>query len=290
MTSIALTRPCKQKWTLPGKLLFGTYTFFLIAMIVPLALHSPIYSNVILFPMSTGTPVPTVAGVKGEDCFFTNEAGNKLHGWLFKVPGATKICIVHHGNAGDISYRAPIAEIYAKMGASSFLYDYRGFGNSEGKPLLSTLVSDGICAFDYVHNKLGYEPRNIIHHGESIGSGVACAVASARPSGGLILESAIGSLPRVGRAHFPFLAPYPDFFFPDPKLDNVEQIKSVNAPVLLVHGDADSVVPWQHSQAIFENAPGHKKLVIFHGYGHNSIDANNKEARETLQGIIAGTF
>lgn len=291
MTSIAIAVPTqKKKWTTTGKIMFTGWIFFLIAMIVPVALHTPIYSNVILFPMANTKSPPVIKGVQGEECTFTNDVGNKLNGWLYRVPGATKICIVHHGNAGNITNRLPLAELYATMGASTFLYDYRSFGKSEGEPLLRTLVTDGICAFDYVHNKLGFAPKDILHHGESIGSGVACAVATARPSGGLILQSAIGSLPSVGRAHFPFLAPYPDVFFPDPTLNNVEQIKSVHAPVLLVHGDADQTVPWQHSQAIYDNAPGHKKLVIFHGYGHNAIDPTNQEAIGTLKAIIAGTF
>lgn len=269
-------KPRKRKWSPLGILCFVGYIALMFYMIVPLALWSPLYKSIVLVPIAYEKDfydkAIALTTIKPQDEFFTNPAGDKLHGWYYQVPGAKKIVLMHHGNAGNIAYRHGLAqEITTRCGASFFVYDYTSFGKSAGVPSLDGMKADGIAAYDFVTSKLGYSPKDVINYGESIGSGIATQVAAAKPCAGLILQSAVGSLPRVGRNVFVFLRPYPDFLFPNPQFNNVEAIKAVHCPVILFHGMPDTTVSYHDSEAIYDNANQPKKLTLLKSSGHNSV-------------------
>lgn len=143
------------------------------------------------------------------------------------------------------------------------------------------IIDDGQAANEYLTQKLNYKPHQIVHYGESIGSGVACEIAARNDSGGLILHSAVGSLPRVGRNVFAFLKPYPDFLFPQPQMQNIETIASVKAPVLMFHGEPDKIVSYHDSEAIYNNAKTAKRLVLLKESGHNCVIGHDFQLFDT---------
>lgn len=276
MTSADADKPKKRRWTPFGVFCFVGYIVFVFYMVIPCFLWSPVYQSIVLVPIEYQKDfydkAISLTQIRPQDEFFSNKNGDKLHGWYYQVPGAHKLILMHHGNAGNIAYRNALAnELTTRCGASFFVYDYRGFGKSKGIPSLSGLQEDGEAAFDFVTAKLGYAPKDIINYGESIGSGVAVPVTATRPCGGLILQSAVGSLPRVGRNAIAFLRPYPDFIFPQPQLNNIEAIKEVHAPVILFHGIPDTTVSYHDSEAIYANAQEPKKLTLLKASGHNSV-------------------
>jgi fermentation-respiration switch protein FrsA (DUF1100 family) len=212
-----------------------------------------------------------VPGAKKEVIDIATPDGNKLNAWLFKVPGSDKLTIVSHGNAGNISNRIYLANVLVPAGSSVLVYDYRGYGLSTGTPSIQGILQDGLTAYDYAHKQLGYPPDKILLYGESIGSAVTCNLACERSCAAVILQSGIASLPAAGRFVFPFLWLYPDFIFATPHLDNVQRVKDIHVPILLIHGKVDHIVAFQSSEKMFAAANEPKQLVFLPHCGHNDM-------------------
>jgi uncharacterized protein len=298
----------QKRYSLPGILGLFLFAGCLLYGIVIAILHSDFYDKVVLVPFPAEQPEyktgAVAAGVKGQDQFFKAEDGSLLHGWYFNKPGNRLTVIFHHGNAANITYRLYIAEYLLNSGINVFLYDYRGYGKSSGVPRVAYLVPDGTTAFDHLTKTLHVDPKTVINYGESIGTGVACQVAAQRPSAGLILQSAIGSLPMMAHKHFdvvrggngllkycaiPLLVLVPDFLLPDPKLNNVEQIKLVHAPVIIIHGMKDATAPYEHAQIVFANANEPKKFVALPHGSHNDVAEDSQLFKSSVEEFFATT-
>jgi len=248
-----------------------------------LLVRSPLYEAIALRPYPPDKNFEKVVRLPGvQEHFIACKDGNRLHAWLFNPTGSRTLVIVHHGNAGNVINRIYLANAIVSCGAAALLYDYRGYGQSSGQPSLPGLIDDGLSAYDFARDKLGFSADKIVNFGESIGTGVACKVASMRPSAGLILQSAIGSLPRVAQAGIAWLNIIPVPFFPAPHLDNIEQIKQVHVPVLMFHGTADRLVPFAHSKLIFANCNEPKQLILIPQAGHNDMPADSRSYRASL--------
>ncbi len=251
-----------------GAIFLGVY-LALISLV-----YSPVYPALALRP----SPLPgnlekakSSLQVFPEECFF-NSGGEKLHGWLFTKPGSKVVVLVHHGNAGNILNRTYLSEEFLRLGASAFIYDYRGFGMSTGTPTLQGLLDDGVNAFDFVQTKC--KGLLIINYGESIGTAVACHADHLRKSDGLILQSAIVSLPAAVKDVFPFFVLYPEFIWPNPHLNNCDLLAQSNTPLLLIHGERDTLVPCDRSARLFACAHANQKqFVRLPNCGHNDVGA-----------------
>lgn len=270
-------KPRRKKWTPIGIVCLFFYAFLCLYAVVPLMLHTELYDSVVMVPTKYQAAdfekANKIGSVVAEDHYFENGHGDKLHAWLFRYPSSKKIVVYHHGNAGNIATRTSAAAALHGTGLSVFMYDYRGYGRSSGVPTIKGSLEDGQAAVSYVEDKLKYADKNIINYGESLGSGVATAVAADKPFGGLLLESPVGSLPMVGRLHFLFLKPYPDFLFPNPHFANVQTIKDVHSPVLIFHGKLDTMIPYSQAEEIFASANAPKRLIMLKDSGHNSISS-----------------
>lgn len=255
-----------------------------------LAMRTPLYDFAGLrpYPPDEGfyKQVRSIPGLK--ECFIPTGDGSRLHAWLFNPKGSGTLVIVHHGNAGNVLNRLYLASAILPCGSAVLLYDYRGYGKSTGQARLANLVDDGLSAYDYALAALGFTPDQIINFGESIGTGVACQVASLRPCAGLVLQSAIGSVPRVVHARLPLFRLVPAQVFPEPHLDNVEQIKYVRVPVLMFHGTSDELVPFEHSQIILSNCNAPKQLIAIPRAGHNDNPADSRIYRQALCRYLNG--
>lgn len=248
-----------------------------------LAVRSPLYESVALRPFPPDEYYDKARHLPGlQEYFIIGNHGSRLHAWLFNPSNAKMLVIVHHGNAGNIIHRLYLVNAVIGCGAAVLLYDYRGYGKSSGKPSLTGLSEDGLSVYEFARSKLGFAADCIVNFGESIGTGVACQVASMRPSAGLILQSAVGSLPRVAQAGITWLNIIPQPLFPAPHFDNVEQIKQVHVPVLMFHGTSDSVVPFEHSKLIFANCNKPKQLILLSQAGHNDMPSDSRQYREAL--------
>ncbi len=182
-------------------------------------------------------------GVPNYELFFNAQDGSSLHGWYFKQPGATKIYVLFPGNAGDIPRRLDYFKILLSSGASVFIYEPRGFGQSQGKASITSICQDGENAYDYVNKTLSYGSEQIVLYGVSLGTTVATHVSTVRAACGLVLQSGFSSLEDIAYEKVPFLRIYPAVLFPQsPALNNVAIVKQPHVPLLVIHGAMDTLI------------------------------------------------
>ena len=252
---------------------------------------TPLYGAMLFHPdkyPSGNYQIEVVDHVMRKEVFFPALNGKKLHGWLFSKPGTKHVILFHHGNAGNLTYRLALVGLLMQAGSSVFLYDYQGYGLSEGSVSLQGICDDGLAAYDFLVKDEGYAPQQIILYGESLGAGVACQIAAKRPSAGLILQSGFASLQRISKEVLPFVRIYPSFLFPRPELDNLQVLSQEHPPLLILHGRLDTLVPFSHAQELYELAKDPKQLVQLPNAGHNDISGMEPQLYlEAVRGFLA---
>ncbi|HEY1216636.1 MAG TPA: alpha/beta hydrolase [Bryobacteraceae bacterium] len=170
-----------------------------------------------------------------------------------------------HGNAGNVTHRIDHAHAITTAGSSILVLDYRGYGKSKGHPTEQGLYLDADTAYDALA-QLGFRPNQILLQGESLGTAVAVELASRRPCAGLILESPLTSLSNMAGAVLPVLGPILARGF-----DTRRKIGHIHVPLLVIHGDADEIVPFSQGQAVFKAANPPKELWRVPGAHHNDL-------------------
>lgn len=215
--------------------------------------------------------------VKGEEVFFTAEKGKnageeppQLNGWIYKNPKSNVIVIFNHGNTGNVAYRIWKSESILRSGASLFLYDYRGYGRSDGYPTVEGVVQDGLAAFDFLVKTKGYEPGSIVLYGESLGTAVCTEVARQRNCGGIIYQSAPASAESLCKEQAPLLQIYPHFLF-FKGLENEHYVRGSHAPLLFVACEEDEYVPFQETVDLYTGATAPKELLRLPQSSHNNF-------------------
>jgi fermentation-respiration switch protein FrsA (DUF1100 family) len=224
---------------------------------------------------------PAGWGMPFEDVIFPSADGLKLHGWF--VPAKGDITLLWcHGNAGNISYRLDNLKLmHQRLGVNMFLFDYRGYGLSQGKPTEEGTYLDAEAALEYLHGRNDIDAKAIVIFGRSLGGAVAVDLASKHPCLGLILESTFSS---VG-ALFPGLVAE---VLPI-EYSSISKIGSIKAPLLMLHGDIDEVVPYPSGQELFEAANEPKEFYTIVGAGHNdTYITGGEDYIAVLERFIAG--
>jgi fermentation-respiration switch protein FrsA (DUF1100 family) len=167
-----------------------------------------------------------------------------------------------HGNAEDLGDIRPLLERFHSWGFSVFAYDYRGYGTSDGSPSEKNAYQDADAAYTYLTQRLKIPSNRIIVYGHSLGGGSATELASRHAVAGLILESAFTSAFRV-------VLPFP--LLPFDKFSNLDKLQKVHCPVLIMHGQADHTIPFQHGKALYEAASEPKRSLWIAEAGHNDF-------------------
>jgi len=204
------------------------------------------------------------------DVAFRSVDGTELHAWYFQHP-SPRVHLLHcHGNAGNITGRLEIARQLFRLGASVFLFDYRGYGRSKGSPDEAGILQDAQSARKEFARVAGIPTADIVLLGRSLGGAVAVDLAAREGSRGLILESTFTDLPAVASVHYPFL---PVRWLLRTRLDSLTKIADYSGPVLQFHGTADRIVPVEIGKQLFAAVPGtegtDKELFLWEGGGHN---------------------
>jgi uncharacterized protein len=164
-----------------------------------------------------------------------------------------------------------IDEAGAAPGASWLLMDYRGYGQSAGAPSEAALVADAIALYDYALGLPGADPKRIYAFGRSLGSGVAVALAAARPLAGLVLATPYDSLASVAKRYYWYL---PVDWMLKHRFDSIAHAPQLRTPLLCLVAERDEVIPAVHAERLFEAWGGAKRKVVLAGAGHNSSDAH----------------
>jgi uncharacterized protein len=206
-----------------------------------------------------------------EDVWLNTRDGIRLHGWFYRTrrgpPAAT---VLHfHGNGGNITNVAWVAERFADRGFDTLLIDYRGYGRSLGEATHEAgLYADGDAALTYLTETRQIPGERIVIYGQSLGTAVATDVAARHKCGALILESGFSSASSVAARTLPWLPRWLHFLGKN-RFDSARKIRNVKVPVLITHGDPDPVIPTAEALLLFEAANEPRKLNTFPQVGHN---------------------
>jgi uncharacterized protein len=259
-----------------------------------------IYLLVVLLVMFIETwlvyPIPPLArgdwhpaGLDFEDVHFTSADGTKLHGWFVEHPGAKRAILYCHGNGENVGMNADlIAQLVESLDASVFIFDYRGYGHSEGSPTEAGCIADGLAAQRWLAKRTGKPPEEIVVMGRSIGSAIATAVAASNGAQALVLVNAFSRMTDVAASHYPWL---PVRLVMKNRYDSVARIRNYQGPLFQSHGTADRIVPIRFGRELFDAAPtAQKKFVVFADRGHNDPEPASyyRELAAFLDGIPPG--
>jgi len=221
---------------------------------------------------------PAAIGLKHEDVTLETADGVTLHGWF--VPGSSsRVLLFFHGNAGNISHRLYTIRQFVELGLSVLIIDYRGYGQSDGKPSEQGLYQDAEAAWRYLIDDRGVPAGDIVIAGRSLGGSVASWLATRENPAALIVDSSFTSVPDIGQEAYPWLPVRLLSRYQHPTRDYV---MDVGCPVLVVHSRDDEIIPFHHGEAIFSAAKEPKTFVELRG-GHN--DAHSMSARTYLDGL-----
>ena len=213
--------------------------------------------------------------VPPQDHYFTASDGVRLHAWLFRADDPDAPMIVWlHGNAGNITNRAPMATELARRGVSVLLVEWRGFGRSEGHPSEMGLYQDALAAYDYATRELGIAAHNIVAYGESLGGPYAAHLAARRPVRAVIIENSFPSLADLGNALY---APLPLGWTAPRAMTTTRWLNEAGVPVLVMHGRRDGVIPFRLGMKLFEGLQGPKELLVSETASHSEIPAAEPE-------------
>jgi fermentation-respiration switch protein FrsA (DUF1100 family) len=206
------------------------------------------------------------AGLEIEDARFTAADGTHLHGWFVPHDAPRAVVLFAHGNGGNITHRADMLRaLHDRMHVAVMIFDYRGYGRSDGSPDEAGILADARAARTWLAKRVAIKENEIVLFGESLGGAVAVdlAVDGAR---GLVLDSTFSSLPDVAAWHFPWL---PVDALLQTRLDSAAKIGKYHSPLLEFHGDRDQTVPIQFGRRLFAAANEPKQFVVMAGVDHN---------------------
>lgn len=250
------------------------FALLLIAALAGLSLFLYFFQNsFIFFPhkLSPDYVFPSENfGCKLEEVFFENSHGNLLHGIYASNKNKTNdyVILFSHGNAGNLIHRFDRIAIFATLGVDIFIYDYSGFGKSEGRPTVPVAISDGLAAFEYLTQKRGIEPEKVILYGESLGSGISAIISDKKEHvvAGIVLEAGFRSLRHQASRSFPIIGP----ISLSTNMPTDEIIKKYTGPLLIIHSENDEMIDFADAVYLHEISPSeNKSLLAISSSGHN---------------------
>jgi uncharacterized protein len=209
---------------------------------------------------------PDYVGLAYEPIEISTADGETLHGWFVPAPAAKGTMLFFHGNAGNISHRVEYLLMFHRLGYNTFIFDYRGYGQSSGSPSESGTYLDAQSAWRYLTEAKGIPPARIVLFGESLGGAVAAWLAMNEKPGALVLASVFTSVPDMAAKIYPFL---PVRLLSRFDYNTIEYLQFVTCPVFVAHSPQDDIVPFAHGRALYQAAPEPKQFLELQG-GHNS--------------------
>jgi len=222
-----------------------------------------------------------------EDVHLVTADDVRLHGWFFPAeagsPRAHLALLVLHGNGGNICNRLGFCEVWLSLGVNVFLFDYRGYGLSEGRPSEEGTYRDAQAAHKWVRAK-GFDPQNIIALGKSLGGGVASELALRESIGSLILQSTFVNIGSVGSELFPWL---PVKRFHSIKYDTISKLPQIRLPLLVMHSRLDQVIGYHHGERNFAAANAPKMFWEIFGNHTGTLAADTKAYARGLHAFLA---
>jgi len=245
---------------------FVKWTFILAAVYLGFAALMYLAQRALMYFPETARTTPAAAGFpQAEEITLTTADGETIIAWHVPPRGDNPVILYFHGNGGSLRLRVDRFRKLVAAGMGLVAVSYRGYGGSSGKPTEAGLIADARAAYAYAAERYS----RIALWGESLGSGVAVALAAEKPVSRIILESPYTSTLDVASANYWFL---PVRLLMKDQFRSDQRIAQVKAPVLILHGEADGIIPIRYGERLYGMVPGEKRLVrIPHG-SHNDLD------------------
>jgi fermentation-respiration switch protein FrsA (DUF1100 family) len=247
--------------------------FFPLLLLTGLFFPSPVAAmlehHFLFFPDQNLHTTPAADGLSYEEIDFPAADGTPLHGWYLPGPEGRPLVLFCHGNAGNIADRVEILRFLHDLGLAVFIFDYRGYGRSQGQASEAGTYDDGRGALDWLAGR-GWRPDRMIYFGRSLGAAIALQLALERPPAGLVLESPFTSVAAMGRHHYPLLSRLLGWLL-TASYDSLARIADLRTQLLIVHGRADRVVPVAMGEELYRRAPEPKRLLLLPGIDHNDL-------------------
>lgn len=236
--------------------------------------------KIIYYPSKVIEFEPSDAGLTYEDVFLKAQDGIELHGWFVPALDPFATVIYCHGNAGNISHRVEIAKMFNEKKMNFFVFDYRGFGRSKGRPTERGTYLDAKAAYEYLVSRKNIDPARIVIYGKSLGAAIAIDLAAQVKAGAIISESGFTSTRDMAGAIYRFI---PLWLFVSKNYNAIDKIHKIDMPKLIIHSRNDEIVPFAQGERLFQRARQPKDFYIMHG-GHN--DAFYIYSEECMQRIV----
>ena len=236
----------------------SSYVFVLAAMML-------LENWLIFFPLKYPAGNWQPQNIAVEDADFQAD-GLKLHGWFIEAAEPRAVVLLAHGKGGNVTQRVDFLQRFRSLGTSVLVFDYRGYGRSEGSPSEAGVLADARAARCWLAERAGVPEKQIVLCGESLGGGVVVDLAASDGARGLILLNTFDSITTVAALRYPWA---PVKWLMRTRLDSAAKIAKYPGPLLQIHGSADSSVPLALAQRLFAAAGEPKELVVIENGGHN---------------------
>ncbi len=241
-------------------------------------------SRMLYFPDSKIVHSPEHIGLDYDGVVFRSMDGVRLSGWFIPAENAHGVILFHHGNAGNISHRLDSIALFHHLRWSVFIFDYRGYGSSEGKPSEEGTYLDAQGAWDHLVRDRGADPSKIVCFGRSLGGAIAARLASEKTPAGLILEATFASIPDLAADLYRFL---PVRLLSRLQYNTLSLMQAIRCPVLVVHSRDDEIIPYRHAQRIYEAAGAPKRLLEIRGSHNEGFLSSGRVYLDGLEGFLA---
>lgn len=226
----------------------------------------------VFFPQSEVSGTPAQAGLRYEDVCLTSPDGVKLHGWFLPASDAagpeTQTWLWFHGNGGNLGTRiGQLERAHRLLGVHQFIFDYRGYGRSEGKPSEQGTYLDARAALSYLERRPDVDSGRIVYFGHSLGAAVAIELAVSQPPAGMALIAPFSSISDMAKLALPL--PFAGWVVRN-HYNSVALIPKVHAPLVILHGELDEIVPHSQGVKLFKAANPPKRFVTLPDSSHNN--------------------
>ncbi|NDY96535.1 alpha/beta hydrolase [Wenzhouxiangella limi] len=227
---------------------------------------------------------PERLGLSYRDVQIETEDGQTLHAWWLPHPAPRATLLFSHGNAGNVSHRLDSLRIFHELGLSVLIYDYRGYGQSSGRPSEAGIYRDGKAALRWLVDQADVDPADIVLFGRSMGGAVAARLAGEWPVAALIVESSFTSVPDLAADIYWWL---PARRLSRIRLPTLEFVSDSDQPTLIVHSRDDEIVPFSHGQRLHEAAPEPSRLLVLAGSHNTGFLDSAEDYRAGLDDFLA---
>ena len=222
--------------------------------------------KLIYHPASQVRGTPAALNLDYQDLHLVSTEGRKIHAWYVPCKDARGAVVFCHGNAGNLGHRLATVRLLHRFKLSALLFDYQGFGRSEGTPNEANTYCDAEAAWRHLTGTLAIPADRILVWGRSLGTAVAVELASRHAPAGLVLEAAFSSLADVAGEHFFWL---PARWLCRNDYDSASRVPGLACPKLFFHSPEDEIIPFHLGRRLFDAAAGPKRFVRIRG-DHNS--------------------